>query len=278
MSFILAMLQMQVEAGNRDTNLTHARISITEATANGARVILLPEVTDLGWTDPSARTEATPVPDGTTCRYLRDCARDFNVYICAGMAELSNGTVYNSAVLISPAGDVLLNHRKLNELDIGYDLYAPGDRLQVCHTELGTFGIMICADGFARDLVISRTLGYMGADIILSPSSWAVKADHDNEATPYGTLWERSYTPVARDFSMWIAGVSNVGWIPAGPWKGMQCIGCSMAVAPDGSVAVKGPYGVDAETIVYVTIDPVARPARGCGWDALWKSMETTGT
>ena len=70
MSFTLAMLQMQVEAGNRDSNLAHARTLIQEAAANGARVILLPEVMDLGWTDPSAATDAAPVPGGSGWRGL----------------------------------------------------------------------------------------------------------------------------------------------------------------------------------------------------------------
>jgi len=44
---------------------------------------------------------------------------------------------------------------------------------------------MICADAFAKDHVLSRSLGYMGADIIISPCAWAVPADHDNLKTPY---------------------------------------------------------------------------------------------
>jgi predicted amidohydrolase len=274
MKFKLALLQMQVEAGKRMANLTRARTMITEAAIHDARMILLPEVMDLGWTNPSARTEATTIPDGATCQFLRDCAQDNNVYICAGMAERSEDTVYNTAILISPEGKVLLKHRKLNELDIAFDLYAQGDRLQVCDTPLGTIGIMICADGFARDLVISRTLGYMGADIILSPSSWAVAANHDNEKTPYGELWKRSYSPVARDFSLWIAGVSNVGWISSGPWTGMKCIGCSLVTAPDGTAALNGQYGVEAETILYVPIETVPRPTRGCGWGDVWKEKK----
>lgn len=43
----------------------------------------------------------------------------------------------NSAVLISPAGEVLLRHRKLNELSIARDLYTLGDSLNVAETEIG---------------------------------------------------------------------------------------------------------------------------------------------
>ncbi|MCC6586280.1 MAG: hypothetical protein IT168_06135 [Bryobacterales bacterium] len=37
------------------------------------------------------------------------------------LVERQDGRLYNSAVLISPAGEVLLRHRKLNELEYGED-------------------------------------------------------------------------------------------------------------------------------------------------------------
>ena len=80
---------------------------------------------------------------------------------------------------------------------------------------------------------------------------------------PYGQLWLDNYCPVARDFGLWIAGVSNVGWINAGPWQGRQCIGCSLVIGPDGKQVLMGPFGVAAETILYVDVQPGRRPASG---------------
>jgi predicted amidohydrolase len=179
-------------------------------------------------------------------------------------------------VLIGPDGGLLLHHRKLNELDIAHDFYAPGDRLSVASTPLGTLGVMICADAFAPGQVVSRTLGLMGADIILSPCAWAVPADHDNAKEPYGQLWLDNYCPVARDFRLWIAGVSNVGWLNDGPWNGRKCIGCSLVVGPDGRKALMGPYGADAEAILYADINLEPRPARGDGWERLWNADKDT--
>jgi predicted amidohydrolase len=175
--------------------------------------------------------------------------------------------VFNSAVILDRQGQLILKHRKLNELDIGHAYYDQGDRLNVCHTELATFGLMICADGFARGQVLARSLGYMGADVVLSPCAWAVPADHDNQKEPYGDLWRRSYMPVAREFSLWIVGVSSVGWITDGPWKGRKTIGCSLVIGSQGEEILQGPYGVEAEAILEVQVTPVPRPARGCGWE-----------
>ncbi|MGH7972486.1 MAG: carbon-nitrogen hydrolase family protein, partial [Limisphaerales bacterium] len=175
---------------------------------------------------------------------------------------------------VGPSGDVLLHHRKINELEIGQPYYAAGDRLQTVRTSLGTFGLMICADAFARNQVLSRSLAFMGAEVILSPCAWAVAADHDNTHEPYGQLWRDNYCPVAKDFRLWIAGVSNVGWLTAGPWAGRKCIGCSMLVGPDGEEVMMGPYGPEAEVILYHAIKPLARPTRGDGWESLWRTSE----
>lgn len=269
--FKIAMAQMLVEGGRKNANLQRAGQRINEAAQNGAQIVILPEALNLGWTHPSAETEADAIPGGETCSRLCAAARANRVHVCAGLVEKDGGKIFNSAVLIAPNGEILLVHRKLNELEIGHKFYAQGDRLTVAHTELGAIGVMICADAFAHGQVISRALGLMGADLILSPSAWAVPAGHDNTREPYGQLWLDNYQPVARDFHLWIAGVSNVGPITAGPWQGRQCIGCSLLVGPDGKQVLMGPYGAQAEALLFADIQLLPRPTRGDGWEALWK-------
>jgi len=268
-TFKLAMVQMEVRGGEQAWNTTHAVELIAEAAVSGAQVALLPECMDLGWTHPSSLTLASEIPDGEVCTALREAARKHSIYVCSGLTEKSGAQVFNSAVLIDRHGQLLSVHRKLNELDIGHAYYAQGDRLSVAATEYGCFGLMICADGFSKDHVLPRSLGYMGADIILSPSAWAVAGDHDNTTEPYGDTWRRSYTPVAREFSVAIVSVSNVGSMVAGPWQGMKCIGCSLAIDASGEEILQGPYGIDAECILYADVSPVPRPTRGTGWAAI---------
>jgi predicted amidohydrolase len=270
-SFRLAMVQMRVDGGQKEANVKRAQESIREAAGHGARVILLPEALTLGWTDPSAGSMAEPIPDGEFCRLLSESAKRHAVYVCAGLVERTGSQVFNAAVLVDPAGEVILHHRKINELEIGQTYYALGDRVAVVRTPIATFGVMICADAFARGQVISRTLAMMGADVILSPCAWAVPAAHDNEKEPYGQLWRENYGPVARDFRLWIAGASNVGWLRAGPWAGRKCIGCSLLVGPDGREKLMGPYGAEAEAILYADVKPEQRPTAGDGWERVWE-------
>ena len=270
--FRLALAQMRVDGGDKPGNLDRALDRVRAAATAGAQVVLLPEALDLGWTHPAAIAEAEPVPGGSPFTQLSEAASRHSIYVCAGLTERAGPFVYNSAVLIGPDGELLLHHRKLNELEIGHDVYAQGDRLGVVSTPLATFGLMICADAFARGQCVSRTLGLMGADVILSPCAWAVPADHDQATEPYGQLWLDNYQPVARDFRLWIAGASNVGWLDAGPWAGRKCIGCSLVIGPEGQIAATGPYGPEADTIVYAEVSPVARPARAHGWEAKWNN------
>ena len=267
----LAMIQMKVEGGELDLNLKHAAEQIAKAAGEGAQLVLLPEVMDLGWTHPSAKTLAFPVPGGKTFEQLAEAAKNNQIYVVAGIVEKDGGHTYNTAVLIDPDGKLILKHRKLNELDIAHDLYDQGDRLNVCHTGLGTIGLMVCADADAREYAIQRSLGYMGADMILSPSSWAVVADHENEKEPYGDTWRQNYKPVAKEFQMWIIGVSNVGRLTAGPWKDWKCIGCSLVIDPDGNEVLQAPYGADADTIIYVDVETRERPARGTDLNEYWE-------
>lgn len=265
--FNLALCQMRVVAGDPAQNRARAAEMVAEARRLGADVALLPECCDVGWTDPASHELAEPIPSGATFLALAAAARANGLYVCAGLVERDSDHVYNAAVLIDPAGELRLLHRKLNELDIGHPYYAQGDRLGVVPTAFGTFGVMICADAFARDQTITRALGYMGADVILSPCAWAVPADHDNQREPYGALWKACYGAPARDFRMWIAGVSNVGPIPGGPWAGRRCIGCSLVVDHRGEPMEMLPYGEAAEEVRVVRITPMARPARGCDWE-----------
>lgn len=248
----IAMVQMKVVGGDLEGNLTRASDMVSEAARNGARLALLPECMDLGWTHPSSLEKATRVPGGQVFKALTRMAKQNRIFICAGLTERDKDKVYNAAVLIDDEGNLLLKHRKINELDIGKPYYATGDRLNVADTRLGRIGVMICADASVEDRSILNSLARMEPWLILSPSAWAVPPDFDPVATPYGDTWRNAYIPAAEKFSAYIVSVSNVGDMNDGPWKGWDCIGASLAIDNTGKEIIQCPYGVNAESITYV--------------------------
>ena len=181
--------------------------------------------------------------------------RQGNGHVCRRRSRRAPGDrLYNAAVLIDTRGEVLLVHRKINELDIAHDLYAIGDCLRVAHTELGTLAISICADNFPNSLAIGHVLARMGAQLLLSPSAWAVDAGYDNLAVPYGERWRRAYGELGRLYDLPVVGVSNVGWLTDGPWKGRKAIGCSLATNHRGEILAEGPFGESAEALIVVDV------------------------
>jgi predicted amidohydrolase len=272
--FLVGMGQILVEPGCPQANLDRASEAIQQAASQGCRLVVLPECLDFGWGDPSARDLAQPIP-GPHIDRLREAARKHHVHVAAGLVERASDRLFNAAVLISPSGEILLHHRKINELDICLDLYSIGDRLGVVNTELGTIGLDICADNFGNSLAIGHVLCRMGAQLILSPSAWAVDADHDNATEPYGKLWLNSYTELARLYDVTVIGVSNVGWITNGPWRGRKVIGCSLAVGPGGKVLAQGPY--DEAAVIPVEVELLPQVARGTGIASVLQARQYTG-
>ncbi len=259
----VAMIQMKVVADDAEANLTRAEQLLAAACAEGpVDFAVVPECFDIGWGNPRAAQLATPVPGPVSDR-LCVMAQRFNIYLASGITEKDGEATYNSALLISPEGEILLKHRKINVCYDVTDVYDIGDRLGVAETPFGRIGLDICADNFVNNTALAHSLGRMGARMILSPSSWAVGPGHDNEKTPYGSDWSVPYEQLSRLYDMAIVGVSNVGPVTMGSRTGWSSIGNSMAYAPGGFPLAVLPFGEDAETVFTVEVPLMASPARG---------------
>ena len=113
--------------------------------------------------------EAIP---GKRSMALCAAARQHGLVVAAGLTERDGDAVFNAALLIDADGRITLHHRKIAELDFARAVYATGTTLGVADTAIGRVGLAICADYWAPALGLAQ--GAMGADILLSPSAWAV--------------------------------------------------------------------------------------------------------
>lgn len=241
----VGMAQIHVEGGCPDVNMERATQAIEEARRTQCDVVVLPEALDLGWTDNSATDLADTIP-GRRSGILGDAARKAGVCVVAGLTEAAESSVYNTSVFIDASGTLVAKHRKINILTIAKHLYSIGSSLSVVDTVLGRVGIPICADNLPTSLSLGTALARMGARIILSASAWAVRSDHDNEMEPYGAGWITSYSALSRRFAIPVVGVSNIGTLRSGAWKGRRAIGRSLALNADGTIVAHLPYGVEA--------------------------------
>ncbi len=249
----VGMGQLLVEGGQRADNLNRASHMVEQAKREGCSVIVLPECLDLGWTCEEARALAETFP-GETTQFFQGIAQENEIDVIAGITEREGEGIFNTSIWVSSNGRIAGKHRKIHILDIAQHLYTPGRGLSVFDTGFGCSGMTICADNFPENIYLSISLVKMGATLIASPCAWAVDADHDNQADPYGDLWKTAYHQLTTQFDVTIFGVSNVGWISSGPWKGRKCIGCSLAMGPGGRILAEGSYGVDAEELIVVDL------------------------
>lgn len=232
----VGMGQILVEGGEPTRNLQRAVEMIDRAVEEGCHIALLPETLDLAWTHPSSQEEAEPIP-GKYSQILCDKAKSSKIWVCAGLTEKAEDKIYNSAVLINDSGEIVHTHRKINVLDVGLDFYAIGTELKVVDTPFGKVGVNICADNYMDGLPIGHTLARMGAQIILSPSSWTIDYTLSEGEDIYGEKWLKPYSTLAKLYDLTILGTTSVGYIVGGPYEGKKMGGCSLAVDPSGVIA-----------------------------------------
>ncbi len=249
----IGMGQLLVEGGEPERNLKRAGDMVKGAAEKGCDLILLPECLDLGWTHPSAKTEAEPIP-GSHSDILCHFAKTYNIFLCAGLTECYENKIYNSAILIDSKGDILLKYRKINVLAVAQDIYSIGQTLSVVETPFGIVGVNICSDNYADSLEIGHTLARMGARMILSPSSWTVDYSVTEDKNPYGSKWYQPYHTLARLHDLVIVSATSVGVIVGGVYEGKKMVGCSLAVNKTG-IITQGKYNEFTGELVITQID-----------------------
>ena len=162
--------QYAVREGDRDHNLEHSLRFIRRAAAEGADLVILPELTNSGC-DLASRDQALElaeeVPSEPTVRAWREEAEGSDVCVVGGLLEREGDTLYNSAVLLGPG--MLGRYRKTHLWNKEKLLYEPGRELPVFDTPLGSIGVLICYDAWFHEA--ARTLALKGAQILCVPSN-----------------------------------------------------------------------------------------------------------
>ena len=218
----VAIVQMRVEMGRQQANLERALAGIAEAAANGAAVVVLPECPFLGWLSARVAELAEPLPSDTYGD-LAAAASAHGLFVCSGITERAADACHNTAVLIDPAGRLLIRHRKINELDVGLQVYTRGTGLAVAHTELGPLAVNICA--------------------------WACNAGSEEPNSESIRDYFRKRTT---ESPLYLVGANSVGALTEGPWQGRILHGRSLVYGPEGRELLAG--DLNAEQVLYCDV------------------------
>ena len=257
----IGMGQLLVEGGEPDRNMERALAMLKDAKENNCQILLLPETFDFAWTHPSGLEEAAPIP-GKYSNEICEWAKEYNMYICCGLTEKADSCNYNSAILVSPLGEIVLKYRKINLLEVEFPFYEVGQKLEVIDTEFAKIGLNICADNYLDSTHLGHALARMGAQLILSPSSWTVDFSISEKNDPYDQKWMRPYSILAKLYNLTIVGTTSVGYIVGGPYEGRKSVGCSLALNENG-VIQQGHFNEFAGELIVAEFHIARREAKG---------------
>ena len=113
---------------------------------------------------------AEPVP-GSIFNFFSSRASEYNMNIILPMLELTEGHVYNSAILIGRDGGYLGSYHKVHptigEIEAGI---TPGFEANVLKSEFGPLGFAICFDLNFRDA--AETLAEADVKLVFFPSAY----------------------------------------------------------------------------------------------------------
>ena len=244
----IAMMQMLVQPNQPNRNLLHMRELLAQVQGE-ADIAVFPECCDIGWTAGTVERYAESIPGGRRFQPIRRLAIESGLDLVVGLTERDGSHCYNTAVYVDRMGRLLGKHRKINLVADVETMYLPGTSISVFDTRFGRIGIDICADNHGEATVIAEAMRLMGAELVLSPCSWAVPVERLGE--PYGEEWLTPFRRLYDRIGLPIIAVSNIGPVEDGAWAGWQCIGNSIASTSDVTVL---PYGVDAETVRIVEV------------------------
>jgi predicted amidohydrolase len=250
---IAAAVQSDPQVGieNKAANVAGTIRSIHEAADQGARLIVLPELASTGYSfldREEAYAHAESVPDGETCQAWAEVARERDVYVVAGIAEVDGVRLYDTAVLIGPDGFVG-KYRKTHLWNREKLIFTPGDEYPVFETRIGRIGLLICWDIWFPE--VPRILTAQGADIICSVNNWVW--------TP-PPLFDEAGNCMASYLTMSASHVNSVPIVAAdrvGEERGGKFLGCSLITGVNGW-PMGGIADAEATAVLYGDIDVVA--------------------
>lgn len=225
----VAVCQIFCLDGDRSGNMVRIENALREAHKAGADIACFPETAILGWVNPAAFTRAFPIPGYDSAR-ICSLAEAYKIYICIGLAEKSEGKLYDSVILVDRTGKIILKHRKINVLpDWMTPGYTAGDKVEVTATEFGKVGLLICADTFKEELLLQ--MAKLKPDLLLIPYGWAAEED---KWPDHGLSLQRVVKNSAQKTGAFVIGTDLVGAVSSGPNAGRVYGGQSVVVDKNG--------------------------------------------
>ena len=244
---VIAACQLGLAVGEVAANRAAAAAAVEQAAAEGAELVVLPELCDSGYVfrgAAEARALATPATGSPTLREWQALSMRYATTIAGGFCELGeDGLIYNSAALVGRDG-VLAVYRKAHLWDAEKLVFTPGEAPQpVVSLPFGRVGLMICYDLEFPEWVRLAALG--GADLLAAPVNWPAML------VPAG---ERPCDVIRVQAGACANGMFIAVADRCRAERGVSWVGGTVIVGPDG-YPVAGPVTGDQEAVLTAPCD-----------------------
>ena len=173
----VAAVQLRCAASVED-NLRHAEELVRSAAAQGAQLVLLPELWERPYFCQERRYEyyryALPLAENPAVQLGRRLAQELQLVLPISFFERDVNQLYNSIACVDAGGEVLGVYRKTHIPDDHFYqekfYFKPGDTgFKVFTTRYGKIGIGICWDQWFSET--ARCLALGGAELLLYPTA-----------------------------------------------------------------------------------------------------------
>ena len=226
MEITVALVQMAVALGQPEQNEATARTWAAQAAAQGAGLLLLPELWPTGYDLDRAGEYAAPL-DGGHFALMADLAQTHRLYVAGTALEANpDGLPFNTAALYGPDGARIGAYRKVHLwAPLGeVEHMTPGHTLPTFDLPWGRLALAICYD--LRFPELWRRYADAGAQLVLIPAEWPVRrVEH----------WRLFLRARAVENQFFVAGCNRAGAGADGEFGGY-----SAAVDPWGHLLVEG--------------------------------------
>ncbi len=164
----LAAVQMHASARDVANNLAKAEDFIKKAADGGARLVLLPELFNVGYFIGPELFELWETADGHTVTWMRNLAERLGMLVAGSIAEERAGRLFNTLFIAEPDGR-LYRYAKREPTKAELAAFDPGDDHNIIETSLGRMGLFVCSDFNWGQSLLRPMVGEV--DLILLPQA-----------------------------------------------------------------------------------------------------------
>lgn len=256
MKVSIAMAQINTVLGNVQCNLDKHMVTIQQAHANGAELLIFPELSLTGYVlqDLVPTVACRPRADDPCFRPLLEASHKLDLVV-GFVEEDSRNRFYIASAYLS-RGEVIHVHRKVYLPTYGlFDegrFFAWGDSVQAFDTRFGRVGMLICEDFWHASPPYLLWLD--GADLFLMTSASpgrGLNAAPMLESARWVDHILRAYSSLYTSF---VAHTNRVGFE-----DGLNFWGGAAVYDPNGELIVQGPYHEEALTQVEIDLNQLHR-------------------